>query len=135
MNQVETSIFTKATWQQATGWLGDTLLRVGPSIEELSFDPSLVCTDTRSIKQQGIFVAIKGERFDGHDFITPELLDKVGGVVCSSAYFKQAKSDILMSKAIVVEDTLTAYGKIAGCLLYTSPSPRDQRGSRMPSSA
>ena len=27
------------------------------------------------------------------------------------------------------------YVKILGCLLYTSPSPRDQRGSRMPSSA
>ena len=26
-------------------------------------------------------------------------------------------------------------GKLIGCLLYTSPSPRDQRGSRMPSSA
>ena len=26
-------------------------------------------------------------------------------------------------------------GKSEGCLLYTSPSPRDQRGSRMPSSA
>ena len=25
--------------------------------------------------------------------------------------------------------------EIAHCLLYTSPSPRDQRGSRMPSSA
>ena len=25
--------------------------------------------------------------------------------------------------------------KTMGCLLYTSPSPRDQRGSRMPSSA
>ena len=25
--------------------------------------------------------------------------------------------------------------KISSCLLYTSPSPRDQRGSRMPSSA
>ena len=25
--------------------------------------------------------------------------------------------------------------RAAGCLLYTSPSPRDQRGSRMPSSA
>ena len=24
---------------------------------------------------------------------------------------------------------------VSGCLLYTSPSPRDQRGSRMPSSA
>ena len=26
-------------------------------------------------------------------------------------------------------------GLLEGCLLYTSPSPRDQRGSRMPSSA
>ena len=26
-------------------------------------------------------------------------------------------------------------GLCGGCLLYTSPSPRDQRGSRMPSSA
>ena len=26
-------------------------------------------------------------------------------------------------------------GKAKDCLLYTSPSPRDQRGSRMPSSA
>ena len=25
--------------------------------------------------------------------------------------------------------------RVMGCLLYTSPSPRDQRGSRMPSSA
>ena len=28
-----------------------------------------------------------------------------------------------------------AIGEVFGCLLYTSPSPRDQRGSRMPSSA
>ena len=27
------------------------------------------------------------------------------------------------------------YGQGHDCLLYTSPSPRDQRGSRMPSSA
>ena len=26
-------------------------------------------------------------------------------------------------------------GELEGCLLYTSPSPRDQRGSRMPASA
>ena len=30
-------------------------------------------------------------------------------------------------------NTIRVYAK--GCLLYTSPSPRDQRGSRMPSSA
>ena len=27
------------------------------------------------------------------------------------------------------------FKKLKGCLLYTSPSPRDQSGSRMPSSA
>ena len=27
------------------------------------------------------------------------------------------------------------FGQVISCLLYTSPSPRDQRGSRMPSSA
>ena len=29
----------------------------------------------------------------------------------------------------------TGFRRRKGCLLYTSPSPRDQRGSRMPSSA
>ena len=29
----------------------------------------------------------------------------------------------------------SAWFNLKGCLLYTSPSPRDQRGSRMPSSA
>ena len=30
---------------------------------------------------------------------------------------------------------LVGPGPVVDCLLYTSPSPRDQRGSRMPSSA
>ena len=36
-----------------------------------------------------------------------------------------------------VFDRMSVYENMqfAGCLLYTSPSPRDQRGSRMPSSA
>ena len=33
------------------------------------------------------------------------------------------------------ESKLCYMGPYAPCLLYTSPSPRDQRGSRMPSSA
>ena len=35
----------------------------------------------------------------------------------------------------VIFCTLHAGGKFSGCLLYTSPSPRDISGSRMPSSA
>ena len=32
-----------------------------------------------------------------------------------------------------IEDRKEVYYKIRTCLLYTSPSPRDQRGSRLPS--
>ena len=50
----------------------------------------------------------------------------------------------LTQQAIITAAEYTATGpgtasdaskKIYTCLLYTSPSPRDQRGSRMPSSA
>ena len=34
-----------------------------------------------------------------------------------------------------INDTPLSEGPLFTCLLYTSPSPRDQRGSRMPSSA
>ena len=39
----------------------------------------------------------------------------------------EAVKELCVGKNVTVHQT--------GCLLYTSPSPRDQRGSRMPSSA
>ena len=42
--------------------------------------------------------------------------------------------DILNSSTGSVENSILQRS-ISSCLLYTSPSPRDQRGSRMPSSA
>ena len=38
---------------------------------------------------------------------------------------------------IVIDEPVAAFTQtlVSTCLLYTSPSPRDQRGSRMPSSA
>ena len=39
------------------------------------------------------------------------------------------------AKGWQVEDSIEGWADALGCLLYTSPSPRDQRGSRMPSSA
>ena len=38
----------------------------------------------------------------------------------------------LIERALDVNQSIEG---VKGCLLYTSPSPRDQRGSRMPSSA
>ena len=38
-------------------------------------------------------------------------------------------------KILEEQNILSTIIVFGGCLLYTSPSPRDQRGSRMPSSA
>ena len=52
-----------------------------------------------------------------------------------------SEASALLERARDVADTvshnalLQAAAKAGDCLLYTSPSPRDQRGSRMPSSA
>ena len=39
------------------------------------------------------------------------------------------------ARSEVAEGVIVGEGSVLSCLLYTSPSPRDQRGSRMPSSA
>ena len=38
-------------------------------------------------------------------------------------------------KVVIVDVYAVSHDQATNCLLYTSPSPRDQRGSRMPSSA
>ena len=65
-----------------------------------------------------------------------------GGVVGASVIYHLAKfgwSDVCMLERSVLTagSSWHAAGGIhtLNCLLYTSPSPRDQRGSRMPSSA
>ena len=40
-----------------------------------------------------------------------------------------------LSNYKIVRTGQFAYGPVTSCLLYTSPSPRDKRQSRMPSSA
>ena len=47
---------------------------------------------------------------------------------------KEIKSDVPKKEAEEFKKKLEAAGAKV-CLLYTSPSPRDQRGTRMPSSA
>jgi len=42
-----------------------------------------VCTDTRQLKEGCLFVAIQGERFDGHDFIEEAFRRGAAGVVSS----------------------------------------------------
>ena len=56
---------------------------------------------------------------------------EINSIVGDSAFLKSLNADDYVTEQFGVP-TIT---DIISCLLYTSPSPRDQRGSRMPSSA
>ena len=55
----------------------------------------------------------------------------LGALAPGRGWVEQRVAGLAEQKALVLE----ALAPLGPCLLYTSPSPRDQRGSRMPSSA
>ena len=57
----------------------------------------------------------------------------IGGALILSLTYVPMMCSLFLSKNISNHKTIA--DRLIGCLLYTSPSPRDQRGSRMPSSA
>ena len=82
---------------------------------------SNINTDTRTIKNDEVFLALKGPNFDGHKFVQ-QAYEK--GAI-AAIVDKPVECDI---PQFVVADTRLALGHIGAaviCLLYTSPSPRD----------
>jgi len=74
-------------------------------LEELGLAPVGVCTDSRTIEQGELFVALEGPNFDGHDFI-PQAFEK--GALAAVVSKQPAPQ-----RTIIVEDTLYALGEIA----------------------
>jgi UDP-N-acetylmuramoyl-tripeptide--D-alanyl-D-alanine ligase len=69
-----------------------------------------VCTDSRRAKPGDLFFAIKGERFDGHDFL-PEVAAK--GVVAVVVERKKIPKTLPECAVLVVDDARAAFGKLA----------------------
>ncbi len=68
-----------------------------------------VTTDSRQVLGGDLFVAIKGPRYDGHDFV-PQAV--VGGAVAVMISDEASCSD-LNAPALVVEDVRLGYGRLA----------------------
>ena len=66
-------------------------------------------------------------------------LDLISWLIFEEEYYRaDAPLRVSQNGIFLLAPTIMEYGtqaQKARCLLYTSPSPRDQRGSRMPSSA
>jgi UDP-N-acetylmuramoyl-tripeptide--D-alanyl-D-alanine ligase len=75
---------------------------------------SAVSTDTRSIQQGDLFIALKGENFDGANFVADALKAGAVAAVVSTAGYEQIRSNLKPQTSIlVVEDTRIALGKLA----------------------
>lgn len=70
-----------------------------------------VSIDSRNIKKNTLFIAIKGERFDGHNFIDEVVRNGVAAVLISEKNFKKIHD--LDIPVITVKDTTIALGEIA----------------------
>jgi UDP-N-acetylmuramoyl-tripeptide--D-alanyl-D-alanine ligase len=86
---------------QATG---ATKTRAGKA---MSFEA--VCTDSRQLTQGCLFVALKGERFDAHDFLAQVVRDGAAGVVVEAGRAGSLEN----VNVYEVKDTLHALGRLA----------------------
>ncbi len=74
-----------------------------------SAELSGITTDTRKIGKGNVFVALRGERFDGHDYLRDAVRDGASGLVVS----RLPKLDTLGVPIFEVRDTLVALGALA----------------------
>lgn len=91
-----------------------TLLEVARAVDATYAGPVLaianVTTDSRSVKPGDLFFALKGDQFDGHDFVEQAFSrGAVGAVVATSNPARPRSTEPLL----VVKDTRLALGRLA----------------------
>jgi UDP-N-acetylmuramoyl-tripeptide--D-alanyl-D-alanine ligase len=94
---------------------GDERTKLGELVERMErVEIKGVSIDSRSIKEGELFVAIKGDRFDGHDFV-PEAMKKGawGALVERSMLERNFSSLGGLRNILPVEDTLYALQEMA----------------------
>ena len=70
---------------------------------------SRVTSDSRTLEAGDLFVALAGDRFDGHDYVAQAIQRGAAGALVS-----EARAPSLQGNVIVVDDTLAALGRLAG---------------------
>ncbi len=69
---------------------------------------SSVCTDSRTLKSGDLFVALRGERYDGHDFVA-----KAAAAGAVAALIDRAHAQAATLPVAAVDDTTVALGALA----------------------
>jgi UDP-N-acetylmuramoyl-tripeptide--D-alanyl-D-alanine ligase len=97
-------MFTIAEIARATG---------GEIIGSATGEVTGVSTDSRTVKAGELFVPLRGERFDGHDFIAPAAAEPGVQVFLAESAWVAGHALPTTATVIVVADTLRALGDLA----------------------
>jgi UDP-N-acetylmuramoyl-tripeptide--D-alanyl-D-alanine ligase len=81
---------------------------------------SAVCTDSRSVQKGDIFVALQGDRYDGHEFVETALREGATIALVNRQWHVEHPSVV---PVVVVTDTLLAYQEAARCHRLRHPIP------------
>ena len=102
--------------QQAAGWITGAHLQLGQDQRV-----ARVHTDTRSLQAGDLFVALRGERFDAHQFIDQAATQGASAVMCEPAGREAAQRAGL--PALIVPDSRRALGQLAAGWRRQFPLP------------
>ncbi len=80
---------------------------VGSKSKVAAVEISHISTDSRHIDAGGLFVAVRGEKYDGHAYVA-DALDKGAAL----AVVDHLLPDVPSERQLMVEDTIEAYGQI-----------------------
>ncbi len=69
--------------------------------------------DSRNLKKNQIFLAIKGENFDGHSFIEEVFKKGASIAIINKIWFNKNKSKVKQYPLIIVDDTVKTLGELA----------------------
>lgn len=104
---------------QIRSWTQGELIMTASNREDSEHFYRGISTDTRSIRKGELFVALKGENFDGHDFVfkamdkgAAALLIEEDSAVAKDLSARHAAGEDLPD-LILVKDCLEAYGNLA----------------------
>jgi UDP-N-acetylmuramoyl-tripeptide--D-alanyl-D-alanine ligase len=108
---------TRFSVEEVRGVVGGRVLS-GDGIDWVKQRIQRICLDTRSLRPGDLFVAIRGERFDGHDFVHAALVrGAVGAIVLDSydvsGYTRKPLSKRTRPVILGVPDPLYAYQQLA----------------------
>ena len=89
--------------------LAQAAAAIGARVQGADVEFDGVSTDTRTIKRGDLFVALRGERFDGHAFVGAASSSGAVAAMVDAAGAKEADA----VPALVVDDTRLALGRLA----------------------